>query len=167
MSAVASSKQCAGLIYHQPQTRSRWCRLHANALLEVGLPPSQPAAATTEADSRFGKPWKVWQLFRAMQTHAFLAIEFAADQAHLALGNAERLGQEGHQVGVGFAFNRWGGEADFQAVTVQASKLIAAGLGLQVTVENQVVTVPAEIAHQIRPNSSGGMLTYTARGGIT
>ena len=102
-----------------------------------------------------------------MQAHPFLTVQFAADQAYLAFGDAKRLGQKSHQVGIGLAFNRRGGEADFQTVTVQAGKFIAAGLGLQVTVENQVLAVPTEVAHQIRPNNTTGIPTYIANGGIT
>ena len=50
---------------------------------------------------------------------------------------------------------------------LQAGELVVAGLGLQVTVENQVLAVPTEVAHQIRPNNTTGMPTYMANGGIT
>ena len=114
-----------------------------------------------------GQPGQHRQFFGAVQAYPFLPVEFATDQADLTFGDAKRLGQKSHQMGVGLAFDRWGGEPDFQAVTVQASELIAAGLGLLMTIENQDVTVPAEITHQIRPNSSSGIPTDMASGGIT
>ena len=63
---------------------------------------------------------------------------------------------------VGLALHRWRGEADFQPLTVQPGEFVLAGLGLQVTVENQVLAVPTVVAHQIRPNNTTGMPTYMA-----
>ena len=79
-----------------------------------------------------------------------LPIEFAAFQAHLALGHAERLGQEGQQMGVGLAIDRRGGETDLQPLTMQPGELVLARLGLQATVEDQVLAVPAKVAHAIK-----------------
>ena len=97
-----------------------------------------------------------------------MSIEFAAFQAHLALGHAERLGQKGLQMGVGLALDRWGGEADLQPITMQPGELVLARLGLQVTVGDQVLAVPAVEAHPQRKGLSiGGRPVEAARPPMT
>ena len=173
MSGGVGGKQCSGLISEALEDCHCGSWLASDAADNFGLETAMmqsPASRLPQKKQYSGwlcQPRQIRQFFRCVQTHAFLPVEFAADQAYLAFGDAERLGQKGHQVGVGLAFYRWGGEADFQTLTVQASKLVAAGLGLQVAVENQILAVPTEVAHQIRPNNTTGMPTYMANGGIT
>src|SRR5690606_29969708 len=61
------------------------------------------------------------------------------------------------------AVDRRGTDADFQALTMQPGKFILAGLGLQVTVEQQVGAVPAKVAHQMNGLSALGMPVMTTR----
>ena len=173
MSGGVGGKQCSGLISEALKHCLCGSWLASEAVDKFGLETAMMQSPASRLPQK--KQYSDWlcqtrqirQFFRAVQAHALLPVEFTADQADLTFGDTERLGQKGHQVGVGLAFYRWGGEADFQTVTVQASKLVAAGLGLQVAVENQVLAVPTEVAHQIRPNNTTGMPTYMANGGIT
>src|SRR5690606_26053320 len=88
-------------------------------------------------------PQPLRQAPRPRDAHALLSVQLAAFQAHLAFRHAEGLGQKGQQVGVGLALHRRRGEADLQAVAVQAGEFVLAGLGLQVAGEDQVLAIPA------------------------
>ena len=173
MSGGVGGKQCSGLISEALEDCHCGSWLASDAADNFGLETAmmQSRASRLPQKKQYSgwlcQPRQIRQFFRCVQAHAFLPVEFTADQADLTFGYTERLGQKGQQMGVGFAFYRWGGEADLQTFTVQAGELIAAGLGLQVAVENQVLAVPTEVAHQIRPNNTTGIPTYIANGGIT
>src|SRR5690606_15565453 len=107
------------------------------------------------------------QPLRLGNSHTLLPIQLAAFQADLAFRHAEGLGQEGHEVGVRLAFHRRGGEADLQTVAVQAGKFVLAGLGLQVTGEDQILAVPAVPFHYMKGLRMVGMLVMAARLRIT
>ena len=173
MSGGVGGKQCSGLISEALEHCLCGSWLASDAVDKFGLETAMMQSPASRLPQK--KQYSDWlcqtrqirQFFRAVQAHALLPVEFTADQADLTFGDTERLGQKGHQVGVGLAFYRRGSEADFQTFTMQAGELVAAGLGLQVAVENQVLAVPTEVAHQIRPNNTTGMPTYMANGGIT
>lgn len=94
--------------------------------------------------------------------HPFLPVQLAAFETHQALGHAEGLAEEGQQMGVGLALHRRCGEADLQALAVQPGELVAARLGLQVAIEEQVLAVPA-VEAQRKMLNCWGMPVMAAR----
>src|SRR5690606_25201944 len=91
-----------------------------------------------------------------LNAQALLPIELATFQLHLALGDAERLGQKGLLMGVGLTFDGRRGKANLQTLAMQTGELVLARLGLQVAVEGQVLAIPAEPAHRQRNGLSIG-----------
>ena len=65
-------------------------------------------------------------------------------------------------MGVGLALHRRCGEADLQALAVQPGELVAARLGLQVAIEEQVLAVPA-VEAQRKMLNCWGMPVMAAR----
>src|SRR3990167_916597 len=97
-----------------------------------------------------------WQLPRLLDADTLLPALLAAFQADLALAHGKGVGEKGQQPGVGLAVDWRRGEADLQPLTVQPGELVATGLGLQVALEDQVLTVPAIETHRVLAVRSPG-----------
>ena len=83
------------------------------------------------------------QLPGIFDTYQLLSRAVAADNAHRLFRHRELRGEEFNQVGIGPAFDRRRGKADFQSPVVLTGEFIAAGARLQMAGENQCALLPA------------------------
>jgi len=73
----------------------------------------------------------------SLEVQAFLAAGLTGEKGDLSLRDMERFREEFNEGTVGFAIHRWGLEADFQGVTIQALNLAFGGPGAGMYLNNR------------------------------
>jgi len=79
------------------------------------------------------------------EVQGFAATGGTGDQRDVSAGNAEVVGEEGDECGVGAAVRWWGGEGDFERAIVDAGDGVAAGAGVNADGEGAAVGGGAEL----------------------
>ena len=87
------------------------------------------------------------QLLGGMNGHRLVSSQLPAHYLDLPLGNLELFGQVFDEMAIGLAIYRRGSDGQFELIAVQALKLVAAGLGLDIEIQPQGVTLLAQ-GHQ-------------------
>lgn len=71
-----------------------------------------------------------------------MAGRLPAYYRHRGLADTAQLGQKCDQVRIGLTVHRRGGNPDLEGLTMHPADFILAGAGLDVDIEEQVVTLP-------------------------